>query len=150
LLKIRNRWIHLIPWLSVRNENLHLRLKPAWIIEAAGEDPHKLRFSCFKFRPSESRSAFGTKTALVFSPRNTGCEMVTQLSARQSKRRHRHQNCGSKSAASHSLAIATMTFEHHDWLGRALVPNRTAGAATSENCFNAHSLFSWLSLTPWP
>src|SRR4029077_14334446 len=84
LLEFWNLRIHLIPRLRIRNEEIHLRLEPAGIIQSAGQDSHKLRFSSLKFASRNSRPAFGTKTAFVFSSPDAGCEMVTQSSACQS------------------------------------------------------------------
>jgi hypothetical protein len=38
------------------------------------------------------------------------------------------------------LAIATMTFQRHDWLSRNFVTNRAAGTATGEGYFHSHFL----------
>jgi len=62
--------------------------------------------------------------------------MVTQLSARYSKRLRRHQDSSSESAAGHSLAITTMTFEHHDRLRSTFVADRAAGTATGKRDFH--------------
>src|SRR5262249_1531616 len=126
-----HRGIHLIPRLRVRNENVHLRLKPTRIIQCAGQNSDGLRL-LFKFAAGNERSAFRTKTALVFSSADAGRKMVAQLSARQSKRFCGHHHCGSKSAASQSLAIATVTFEHHGRLSGAFITNCAAGAATGK------------------
>jgi hypothetical protein len=141
LLEFRNRGIHLVPWLRIRNEEIHLRLEPARIIERASQDSHKLRFCSFKFASRNTRSAFGTKTAFMFSSPDTGREMVTQLSACQSKRPSRHQHPGSESAASHLLTIATMALKHHDRLRSAFVPNGTARTAPTERYFHSFSDF---------
>src|SRR5262249_39729330 len=108
----------------------------------ASEHSDKRRFTCFKFRSGNSRPAFGTKTAFVFSSPNAGCEVIMQLSARQSKRLCWHHDCGRESAARHLLAIATVTFEHHDRLCSNLVTNRAARAAAGE--WNFHFWFSRL------
>jgi hypothetical protein len=139
LLEFRNRGIHLVPWLRIRNEEIHLRLEPARIIERASQDSHKLRFCSFKFASRNTRSAFGTKTAFMFSSPDTGREMVTQSSACQSKRLSRHQHPGSESAASHLLTIATMALKHHDRLRNAFVANCAARTAASERYFHVHS-----------
>src|SRR5215831_10698513 len=73
--------------------------------------------------------------------------MVAQLSARQSKRLSGHQHCGSKSGTSQLLAIATMAFEHGDWLGCAFVTNRAASAAAGERNLHERFLASVLSST---
>ena len=39
--KFRNCRFHLIPWLDIGNENIHLRTKPAWIIQAASGDSNE-------------------------------------------------------------------------------------------------------------
>lgn len=139
LLEFRNRGIHLVPWLRIRNEEIHLRLEPARIIERASQDSHKRRFCSFKFASRNTRSAFRTKTAFMFSSPDTGREMVTQSSACQSKRPSRHQHPGSESAASHLLTIATMALKHHDRLRNAFVANRTAGATAGERYFHGPS-----------
>ncbi len=136
LLKFRDRGIHLVPRLRIRNENIHLRLKPTRIVQRASQDSDKRRISSLKFASRNTRPAFGTKTTFMFSAPDTGCEMVTQLSVRQSKCRFRQQQPGNESAASHVLTIATMAFEHHDRLGSAFVSNRAAGAASSERYFH--------------
>src|SRR5438046_8665989 len=92
LLEFRNRGIHLVPRLSVRNENIHLRMKPTRIVEAASQDSHKLRFLSFKFASRNSGPAFGTKTAFVLPPPDARREMVAQLSACYSKCRSRQQH----------------------------------------------------------
>src|SRR4029450_3550943 len=136
LFEFRNCGIHFVPRLSGRNENIHLRLKPTPIPQGASQDSHKRRIPGFEFGTGHSRSAVGTKTAFVFASPDAGCEMVTQLSARQSEGLCRYQYCRSESAASHSLAISTMTFEHHDWIGRACVANRAAGTTTGKGYFH--------------
>src|SRR5215470_14713088 len=70
--------------------------------------------------------------------------MVAQLFARQSKRLCGHQHFGSKSAASQLLAIATMAFEHGDWLGGAFVTNRAASAAAGKWDFHKVCLVYFL------
>src|SRR4029077_7713796 len=72
--------------------------------------------------------------------------MVSQLAARQSKCLCRHQHCRSESAASHLLAIATMTFEHHDWPCITFVTNRPARAAAGKRCFHGPCFASYLVL----
>ena len=113
-------------------------MKPTRIIQGAGQNSDELRL-LFKFAAGNSRSAFGTKTALVFSAGNAGRKMVAQLSARQSKRLGWHQHCGNKCAARQLLAITTMAFEHHDWLASAFVTNRAACAAVGKR--NLHERF---------
>jgi len=77
-----------------------------------------------------------TKTAFMFASSDAGREMVTQLSARQSKRLCRHQHGRSESAATDLLAVTAMAFQHHDRLCSALVTNRTADAAAGERYFH--------------
>ena len=84
-----------------------------------------------RFRFGNSRSAFETKTAFMFAPRNAFSEMVTQFAARESERLGRHHHCRSE-AARQPLAIAAMTLQHHDRLGRAFVTNRATRAAAGE------------------
>ena len=139
LIELRNCGIHLVPRLGVRNEDVHLWLKPTRIIEAASQDSHKGRFYSFKFASRNSGSAFRTKTAFMFASPDAGREMVTQLSADQSKRLSRQQQPGSESAAGPLLAIATMTLKHHDRLSVAFVPNRATRAATGKR--NLHRKF---------
>ena len=140
LFEFRNRGIHLVPRLRVGNENIHLRLKPARIIKASSQDSHKGRFYSFKFASRNSGSAFRTKTAFMFASPDAGREMVTQLSADQSKRLSRQQQPGSESAAGPLLAIATMTLKHHDRLSVAFVPNRATRAATGKR--SVHGTFT--------
>jgi hypothetical protein len=124
--------------LRVRNENIHLGSKPTRIIKTAGKDSHEWRITRFKFGSCKSRPAFGTITAFMLASSDAGREMVTQLSARQSKRLCRYQDCGNKSAATHLLAIAAMAFQHHDRFCSTFVTNRAAGAATGERYFHIH------------
>src|SRR6266498_498917 len=79
--EFRNCGIHLIPRWRVRNKNIHLRVKPTRVIQAAGQDSDKLRIACFKFASRNSGTAFRTKTAFVFPARQARGEMITQLSA---------------------------------------------------------------------
>src|SRR5206468_4192975 len=114
----RNCRVHLIPRLRVRNENIHLRAKPAWIIQAAGGDSDKSRGSLVGFAASDSRAAVRTKAAFVFAACQARCEMVAQLSLRQTKCRRGHEQTGDESAARHSLAVAAMTLERDDGFSR--------------------------------
>src|SRR5207249_10469164 len=54
LLKFRNHWIHFVPRLRIRNEEIPLRLKPAWIIEGASQDSHHRRFPSLEFAANHS------------------------------------------------------------------------------------------------
>jgi hypothetical protein len=132
LLEFRNRRIHLVPRLGFRNEDVHLWLKPARIIQTAGQDSDKRRIALFGFGSGHSRPALGTKTALVLSSSDAGGEVVMQLSARHSKRLCRHQHRGSEPASGCVLAISTMTFQHHDRLRIAFVTNCSAGTPSLE------------------
>jgi len=84
----------------------------------------------------------------MFASSDAGREMVTQLSARQSKRLCRHQHGRSESAATDLLAVTAMAFQHHDRLCSALVTNRTADAAAGEGIFIVRELLV-LGLEPW-
>lgn len=84
----------------------------------------------------------------MFASSDAGREMVTQLSARQSKRLCRHQHGRSESTATDLLAVTAMAFQHHDRLGRAFVANCATDAAAGERYF--HSRVIWLlGLEPW-
>ncbi len=139
LLKFRDCRIHFVPRLGVRNENVHLWLKPTRIIQAACQDSDKRRIASFKFASRNSRSAFRTKTPLVLPASDAGRKMVAQLPARKSKCFSRQQHAGNKSAPSRLLTIATMAFKHHDWLSGGFVTNRAARAPASERYFHVIS-----------
>src|SRR5262252_2425631 len=65
----RERRIHLIPGLRVGNEKVHLRPKPAWIIQTARGNSHNARGPFLGLRPSQPRAAVGAKAALVSAAR---------------------------------------------------------------------------------
>src|SRR4030095_1291885 len=96
LFKLRNCGIHFVPRLGVRNENVHLRLKPTRVIQRASENSDERRIASFKLASRKSRPAFGTKAAFVFSTPDTRREMVTQLPAGESKCLPRYQHAGRK------------------------------------------------------
>src|SRR2546423_10800646 len=100
LLELRNRRIHLVPRLCVRNENIHLRFEHSGVVQAARQHTDKGRLSFFKLSSGHAGSTFRTKTAFMFSASDTWCEGVTQLSLRYSKRLSRKQDCGGVSAPS--------------------------------------------------
>src|SRR5207244_12934815 len=81
LLKLRNHVIHFVPLLDVRNDNVHLRLKPTRVVQRTSQDSDKRRIASFKLASRKSRAAFGTKAAFMFSTPETRREMVTQLPA---------------------------------------------------------------------
>src|SRR5438094_9027880 len=141
LIELRNCGIHLVPRLGVRNEDVHLWLKPARIIETASQDSHKGRFYSFKFASCNPGPAFRTETASMFASSDAGREMVTQLSAWESKRFSRQQQPGSESAASPLLAIAAMALKHHDRFRGAFVTNRAARAAAGKRYFHSFPYF---------
>src|SRR3954467_8828383 len=79
----RNGWVHLIPWLCVRHEEIHLRSKPTWIVETACCDPDKFGRPVVGLPACQSRAAFGAKTAFVFAAGHARREVVAQLPLRQ-------------------------------------------------------------------
>src|SRR5688572_30113179 len=83
----RNSRIHLVPRLGVRNEEVHLRTKPAWIVQAPRGHSHETRCPFVGFSASQSGSTVATEAALVFSTREARREMIPKLPLRQPKRR---------------------------------------------------------------
>ena len=130
ILEFRNRGIHLVPRLRVGNEEVHLRLEPTWVVQCSRQHSDEGRIARFRFGAGHSRSAFGAKTALVFSRADARREMVTQLSACNSKSISRNHDRGGTRAARHVLAIAAMTVDHHHRFGGDFVTNGAAGAAS--------------------
>src|SRR5262249_26825179 len=65
--EFRNRWVHLVPRLRVRNKNVHLRFEQTGVVQAARQHTEKGRISFFKLSTGDAGSTFGTKTALMFS-----------------------------------------------------------------------------------
>src|SRR5256714_11551243 len=80
LLELRNRRIHLVPRLCVRNENIHLRVEHSGVVQAARQQTDKGRISFCKLSSSDTGSTFRTKTAFMFSTPDTWCEVVAQFS----------------------------------------------------------------------
>lgn len=130
--KFRNCRIHLIPWLDIGNEKIHLRTKPAWIIQAASGDSNESCGAFIRLSSSQPRAAFGTEAALVSAARHARCEMVAQLPQRQAECRYWYQQAGNESATGYLLAITAVAFEHHNWFSGAFVTNRSAHAAASK------------------
>src|SRR5262249_57451370 len=85
LFEFRNRWIHLVPRLRIRNKNVHLRFEPTGVIQAARQHTDKGRISFFKLSTGDAGSTFGTKTAFMFFALDTSCLVVAQLSLLYSK-----------------------------------------------------------------
>jgi len=80
-----NRRIHLVPRLRVRREDIHLGLKPAGIIQAAGIDSDHPACALRIFSAGQTRAALGTETALVLATRGALCEMITRRTACESE-----------------------------------------------------------------
>src|SRR5207245_10584930 len=80
LLKLRNRGIHFVPLLGVRNENGHLRLKTTRVVQRASEDSDNSRIASLKPASRKSRAAFRTKAVSLFSTSQTMREMEPELS----------------------------------------------------------------------
>lgn len=66
---LRNGRVHVVPRLYVRNEKIHLRAKPAWIVEATGSHSYKAGWPIIRFSAGESRSAVGAEAAFVLAAR---------------------------------------------------------------------------------
>src|SRR5262249_41287370 len=82
-----NRGIHLVPRLRVGGEAVHLRMKPARIIQAAGDkSDNRARHGRFRLCPSQTRPAICAKATLVFATLEALCEMILQLASRQPER----------------------------------------------------------------
>src|SRR5262245_38859753 len=117
MLEFRNRRIHLIPRLGVGNKNVHLRMKPAWIVKAASRDSDHAGGMLIKFSTGQPRAALRAKTALVFPTSHARREMIAQLPFRQMKCGLRQQQSREERATGHPLAVAAMTLEHYDRFG---------------------------------
>src|SRR5437764_5356444 len=113
MLEFRNCRIHMIPWLRVRYKKIHLGTKPTRVIQAASRDSDHFRRPAIGFAARNGRAAFGAKATPVLAAGGTRCEMVAQLPLRQAKCGRRREQTWDKSAAAHSLAVATVTLEHH-------------------------------------
>src|SRR5438067_3805101 len=132
LLELRNRRIHLVPRLCVRNKNIHLRFERSGVVQAARQQTDKERISIYKLSSSDTGSTFRTKTAFMFSTPDTWCEVVAQFSTCYSKGMSRNQECGSISTPSDMLAIAAMAFQHQGRFGLNFVANCAAHAPASD------------------
>jgi hypothetical protein len=104
-----------------------------------GQNANKVPRLIRRFRAGNARAALRAKTAFVLSAGQAWSEMIAQFTSGQLKRLCRHEHGGREPATRDVLAIATMAFEHHNWLSRAFVTNRAANAATSKR--NLHREF---------
>jgi hypothetical protein len=71
--------------MRVTNEEIHLRTKPAWVVQAAGGDSDDPTRPLIGFSAGDPGAAFGAKAAFVFATCKAVREMVTQLSFREPK-----------------------------------------------------------------
>jgi hypothetical protein len=135
-------WIKLIPWLNVRDEEVHLRSEPTWVVQGSRGDSDKTSGPLGIFAAGQPRSAFGAKAALVLAASQARGEMVAELPFGQSKGFLRHEYSSDIPAASHALAVTAMTFKGHNWFDRAFVTNRSAHAAAGKRNFHCIVIFS--------
>ncbi len=127
-----NSEVHLIPGLDVGDKEIHLRMEPTGIVEAACGDSDPISGLSLAFPAREARSTCGAKTAFMQASSRTGSEVVAQSALGQAERGRGHEQGGDKSAASHSLTVSTVALEHQDWFCRALITDGATDAATSE------------------
>ena len=84
--ELRQRHIHCIPRLRVRDEEIHLRTKPTGIIEASRRDTQELFIRAeIAFTARDARTAVGAKAALVLATSETRREVIFQLAFGQAK-----------------------------------------------------------------
>ena len=122
------RWVHMVPRLRVRGEDVVARTKPTRVVQTSGVDSDNWRCAFGIFSSRYSRTTLSAKATFMLKPSRAWCEMVAQLTFRQPKRRCRHKQARDESAARHSLAIAAMAFEHHNGFSGTFVANRSANA----------------------
>ena len=137
---LRNCWVHVIPRLCIRHEKIHLRAKPARIVQTAGGDADNAGVSFIRFCAGESRTAVGAEAAFVLAARQARREMIAQLPLRQPKGRSGHEQAGDEAAAGHPLAIAAVAFEHHDRFSRTFVANCSTHASIGKGNVHRFSL----------
>jgi hypothetical protein len=123
-------WVHEIPRLCIRNEEVELWDKPAWIVEAGGEhsDDSFIGILCAR----QARSAFWTKPAQVVSACLTLSCMALDRASRDFECPQWNDDGGNVGSPSDLLTIATMTLQHYDRLGSAFVAHLTADAAAGK------------------
>src|SRR5262245_57668302 len=121
LFVLRNHRVHVIPWLRVGCEDVHLRTKPTWVIETASEDANDPRWLVLLFGACDPRAALRAKAAFVLAARQARCEMITQLPFFQLERLSQQQNGCSKPDTRDLLAIHAMALEHHNRFSLAFV-----------------------------
>ena len=81
----RNCRFYLVPRLIRLKRKIHLRTKPASIVQAARSNCDESRRPLIGLPAGNSRAAFGAEAALVFAARRARCEMVAQLPLGQSE-----------------------------------------------------------------
>jgi len=134
LFKLRERGIHLIPRVRVRYPHIHLRVEPAWIIQARRSDRDKLRGSVGFAH--DGRAAVRAKTSASHATRLTRRGMEAQRALQKIEGFRRHDDKRRKRASAGSLAIPAMTVNHHHWFSSGFVTNRAASASAGEGCGN--------------
>ncbi len=83
MLEFRNFRVDLIPWLRVRNENVHLWTKPARIVQTRGVDSNRPSCALGILASRHSRAALGAKASLVSPEFPALSEMIAQRPTRQ-------------------------------------------------------------------
>jgi hypothetical protein len=126
---LRPVWIHEVPRLSVRREDVRYRLKPAGIIQTGGghRDPSA---GLIRFGAGDARSAIAAEASLVKTPGYGICEMMPQQPVCQFKGFCGNQNHRRIGTAGDFLAGAAVAVKHRDRSGRAHVANFSANASS--------------------
>src|SRR5215471_5646490 len=117
--------VHMIPRLSAGGKDIHHRSIGRWIVQASRLQSEDIR-QAFQFHrhltaAARAKPAFNRFASL---PNDF---VVTRLPANLNRGFWYHHDCGI-SAAARLLAVPTMTVQHKDWIGIALIMDGAAGA----------------------
>jgi hypothetical protein len=110
----RKTWVQGVPGLGVGNEQFDAWLKPRGVIQAGRDQADDAPLDTF--RASEPGTTLGTKAALVMAAGQTRCPEMPNRAVGYPKRIDRHNDGRRVRAATDSLTIAAMAFQHEQWL----------------------------------
>jgi hypothetical protein len=118
--------IHMIPRLRADGEDVHRRSIDRWIVQTSCLQSKNIgqpfQFHCHLVTAIRTKPAFDCLTALSDNL------VITRLTADLSGSL-RHHNDRGVSADACLLAVPTMTVQHKDWIGTAIVMDRATGAS---------------------
>ena len=137
LFKLREGGVHLVPRVCVGYPDICLGSEPAWIIQARRSDRNELRHRVRL--DQERRAALVAKTPVGFSAHFAWRRMEVGGALDETEGFRRHYEEGGEWASAGSLAIPTVTMQHHHWGCGGFIADRAASAtAGNGRCYCGH------------